>query len=66
VAVALNVNISYLAPPKMGSRLTAEAREIHCSRKTALYDIRVVDDQGKPIAACQALAYRKGDPLPFL
>jgi acyl-CoA thioesterase len=66
VAVALNVDISYLAPAQMDSRITAEAREIHRTRKTALYDIRVSDHRGKAIAACQALAYRKGDPLPFL
>jgi len=66
VAVALSVTISYHAAPEMGSRLAAEAREVNCSRKTALYDIRVTDDQGKAIAACHALAYRKGKPLPFL
>jgi acyl-CoA thioesterase len=66
VAVALNMNITYVAPPLPGSKLTAEAREFSRTNKTANYDIKVVDDQGKLIASCQALVYRKGDPLPFL
>lgn len=66
MAVALNMNITYVAPPSLGSRLTAEAREFSRTTRTANYDIKVVDDQGKLIASCQALVYRKGDPLPFL
>ena len=66
VAVALNVSISYLSAPEMGSRLIAEAREIHKTAKTAHYAIQVTDDRGKLVASCQALAYRKGTPLPFL
>ncbi len=65
VALALNVNISYLAAPEPGSRLTAQSREINRTRKTGLYDIRVTDDKGRLIATAQALAYRKPDPLPF-
>lgn len=66
LALALNVNISYLAAPEPGSRLRAESREINRTRKTSLYDIRVTDDKGRLIATAQALAYRKPDPLPFL
>ncbi len=65
VAVALNLSITYLAPAEMGSRLTAEAREIHRTRRTGNYEIRVTDDSGRLIASSQALAYRKGEPLPF-
>ena len=65
-AVALNMTISYLAAPKSESRLTAEARELHLTRRTGHYEIKVTDDQGRLIATCQALAYRKGQPLPFL
>jgi acyl-CoA thioesterase len=46
--------------------LTAEAKEFSRTNKVANYDIKVKDDQGKLIASCQALAYRKGTPLPFL
>jgi acyl-CoA thioesterase len=66
LAVALNMNISYLSSPSPGSRLTAEAREHHQTQKTSLYEIKVFDEQDHPIASCQALAYRKGTPLPFI
>ena len=66
VALALNVNITYLASPAPGNKLTAVAKEFNRTSKTANYDIKVNDEQGKLIAACQALAYRKGNPLPFL
>jgi acyl-CoA thioesterase len=66
VAVALNMNITYVAPPSSGSRLTAEAREFSRTQKTASYDIKVIDDQKNLIASCQALVYRRGKPLPFL
>jgi acyl-CoA thioesterase len=66
VAVALNVMVTYMASPDAGSTLTAEARELSRTRKTASYDIKAHDDKGRLIASCQALAYRKGTPLPFL
>jgi acyl-CoA thioesterase len=66
VAVALSMTVSYIAPPMAGSKLTAEAREISRTRKTANYDIKVHDEQGQLIASCQALVYRKGIALPFL
>jgi len=66
VAVALNVNVTYVASPAPGSRVTAEAREFSRTRKTANYHITVTDDQQQLLASCQALAYRKGSPLPFL
>ena len=66
LAVALNMNITYLNAPAAGAVLTAEAAEINRTRKTATYDIRVTDDTGTLIAVCQALVYRKGTPLPFL
>ncbi len=66
VAVALNVMVTYIASPAPGSLVVAEARELNCTRKTANYDIKVHDDQKNLIASCQALAYRKGTPLPFL
>ena len=66
LAVALNLSITYIAPAVLGSRLTAEAREYSRTRKTASYEIKVTDDQGSLLAVCQALAYRTGNPLPFL
>ena len=66
VAVALSMTVNFVAAPATGSRLTAEAREYSRTRKTANYDIRVHDGQGRLIASCQALVYRKGIALPFL
>lgn len=66
LAVALSLNVVYTRPPEAGSTLTAIAEECNRGVKTGLYEIRVVDDRGRDIARCQALAYRKGTPLPFL
>ncbi len=66
MAVALNMNINYLASPTKGATLSAEAKEINKTKKTAAYDIRAVDNSGKLLASCQALVYRLEKPLPFL
>ena len=66
VAVALNMTITYHQAPGRNNVLRAESIEIHRSRKTATYDIKVKDDQGVLIASCMAVAYRKADKLPFL
>ncbi|MFW6081730.1 MAG: PaaI family thioesterase [Desulfosalsimonas sp.] len=65
IAVALNVNVTYLSSPSRAVILRAEAREISCSRRTAAYDIKVTDDRSQLVATCQAVAYRTGRPLPF-
>jgi acyl-CoA thioesterase len=66
VAVALNMTITYHQAPKRNRILRAESVEIHRSRKTATYDIKVRDEENALIASCMAVAYRKSDPLPFL
>jgi acyl-CoA thioesterase len=66
MAVALNMNITYVSSPAPGSKLTAEAKEFSRTAKTANYDIKVLDEQGTLVTSCQALVYRKGTPLPFL
>ncbi|MFO7570731.1 MAG: PaaI family thioesterase [Smithellaceae bacterium] len=66
MAVALNMNINYLAAPAKGARVFAEAMEINKTRKTAAYDIRATDDTGTLLATCQALVYRLEKRLPFL
>ncbi len=66
IAVALNVNVTYVASPENGARLRAEAREVSHTKRTAGYDIRVTDQNGRTIATCQALAYRTGKAIPFL
>jgi acyl-CoA thioesterase len=66
IAVALNVNVTYVTSPEAGARLRAEAHEVSKTNKTASYDIKVTDHQGQVIATCQALAFRTGKPIPFL
>ena len=66
IAVALNVNVSFVAPAMPGDRLVARAEELSLGARTATYDIRVTNQRGEPVATCQALAYRKRDALPFL
>ena len=66
IAVALNVNVTYVSSPDPGQRLQAEARRVSQTKKTASYDIKVTDQTGQTIALCQALAYRTGKRIPFL
>lgn len=66
IAVALNVNVTYVASPEKGTTLFAEARQVSQTRKTAGYDIKVTDHNDTLIATCQALAYQTGKPIPFL
>jgi acyl-CoA thioesterase len=66
VAVALNVNVSYVAPAVSGETLRAEARELSRSARISTCFIEVRKADGTLIATCQATAYRKKDPLPFL
>jgi acyl-CoA thioesterase len=66
MAVALNMNVNYMASPAKGSKLTAEAKEINKTKKTAAYNITVTDDKNNLIASCQSIVYRMEKPLPFL
>jgi acyl-CoA thioesterase len=66
IAVALNVNVTYVSSPEPGLQLQAEARRVSRTRKTASYDIKVTDKNGQIISLCQALAFRTGKPIPFL
>jgi acyl-CoA thioesterase len=66
VAVAISVNMNYINAPKVGEILQAEGREVNASRKIAACEITVTGEDGRLIATCQALAYRKMEALPFL
>ncbi len=65
IAVALNVNLTYISSPDKKILLKATANEVHKTRKTASYDIRVVDAEDRLVATCSALAYRTGKSVPF-
>ncbi|HPE63300.1 MAG TPA: PaaI family thioesterase [Methanothrix sp.] len=66
VALALNVNITYVQPPSPGETLRATAVEVDRSETVSTCEIRVLGDGGQLIAAAQATGYRKKEMLPFL
>jgi acyl-CoA thioesterase len=65
IAVALNMNVTYMKSPKKNTILTAESREINRTRRTATYNITVKDSDSL-IAVCQALVYVKDQEIPFI
>lgn len=65
IAVALNMNVTYMRPPKKNTVLVAESKEINRTKKTASYYITVKDSENL-IAACQALVFVKDQAIPFL
>jgi acyl-CoA thioesterase len=66
VALALNVSVTYHCAPDSKKALIAESKEIHLTRRTGTYEIRVTQDGGELIASCMALAFRKSQRLPFI
>jgi len=66
IEIALNVNVSYMKTPGEGDVLTAEAKRIDSSRRISHFLIEVRNAAGDLMASCQATAYRRDDPLPFL
>ncbi|MCU0598685.1 MAG: PaaI family thioesterase [Desulfobacterales bacterium] len=65
IAVALNVNVSYISSPEPGVLLSAVSQETSKTKKIAHYNIQVTDGNGKLIATCNCIAYRTGKPIPF-
>lgn len=58
IAVAIHCSISYLKVAK-GALLQAEATEISCGPKIAVYTVRITDDSGDAISLFEGMAYRK-------
>ncbi len=60
VAVAQNVNITFVQATQAGAQLVAEASEVTLNGPFGLYDIRVTDaNTGQLVARSQATVYRK-------
>jgi acyl-CoA thioesterase len=57
-AVAIHCSISYLKAAA-GDVLFAEAEEVSCGPKIAVYTIRITDATGEIIARFEGMAYRK-------
>ena len=59
VAVALNVNISFLSAVSVGTHLQAEAKAESLGRRTALYRMAVTAEDGTLVALCHGTVYYK-------
>lgn len=63
IAVALDVSITFTTPAKEGDVLYVEATEIYLGNKTALYDIRTTNAEGKLVAQFKGNVYRTGKEI---
>lgn len=50
LTVAQHCSVTFLAPGRIGDRLTAEAREVSRKKRTGLYDITITNQNGEMIA----------------
>lgn len=57
-AVAMNVNISFLAAVAVGQRLVAEGVEVKRGRRSSFCQMTVRTAEGEVVAQCQAVAHR--------
>jgi len=55
----------FIIPPRLDEGSGRNTKEIYLSKKTATYEIKVMDDNDILIASCQALAYKKEKSYPF-
>lgn len=62
LALAINVNISYLNSVSTGT-LYATATEVNEPNRLGAYDVLVTDDQQRIIARFNGMVYRKKQPL---
>lgn len=60
-AVALSMDVHFLASPSPGARLEAEAVEVRRGERTGLYHICVREPEAGIVADLHGMAYRKQD-----
>ncbi|OHE23057.1 MAG: hypothetical protein A2Z43_08160 [Syntrophobacterales bacterium RBG_19FT_COMBO_59_10] len=58
IAVAIHCSVSYLKAVQ-GDFLLAEAQEVSCGPKIALYTVRVTDSTEEVVSLFEGMAYRK-------
>lgn len=63
VAVAININISYLKAARAGQTLYAEGVENSKNAKIGSYTVNVTDESGELLAVFQGMAYRKKERI---
>ncbi|MDM1550394.1 hydroxyphenylacetyl-CoA thioesterase PaaI [Empedobacter falsenii] len=63
ISVALDVHISFTKAGKIGDVFTIEAKEVHSSKRTGIYDIKVTNQNNELIALFKGTCFRTGKPL---
>ena len=61
--VASGARIEFLAPARLGDELTAIATQVHQGRRNGLYDVTVVNQDGRTIALFRGNSHRIGGHL---
>ena len=56
--VAAGVRIEFLAPAKLGDRLSAVAKQVHQGRRTGVYDVLVTNQDGRKLAVFRGNSHR--------
>lgn len=63
--VGQHASITYLAPARLGDRLTAACREVSRQGRSGVYDVRIINQNGTHIAEFRGLSRTvKGTHLP--
>jgi len=63
VAVGLTATISFFKPGLTGDTLTAEAKEVSLTARTACYKVGITNSQGVLLAEFNGIAYRKKESI---
>ena len=63
ISVALDVHISFTKAGRVGDILTIEAKEVHSSKRTGVYDIKVTNQDNDLVALFKGTCFRTGKPL---
>ncbi|MBV1787340.1 hydroxyphenylacetyl-CoA thioesterase PaaI [Marinobacterium sp. D7] len=58
VTVAQGCTIDYIAPGKLGDRLTAYAKEQSRGKRTGVYDVRIENQRGELVALFRGKSYQ--------
>ena len=61
--VAAGARVEFLAPGRLGDRLTAVAEQVSQGGRTGIYDVSVSNQQGKTVALFRGNSHRIGDAL---
>ncbi len=62
-AVAAGARVEFLAPARLGDRLTAVARQLSQGGRTGVYDVVVSNQQNKTVALFRGNSHRIGGTL---